>query len=120
MTSAGVELREMRPDDLAVFFEHQRDPRARHMAAFTSGDPEDRDAFFGKWNRILDDDDVGQIPCLEAAELVGQSQHGSGIDGDHLDQLLVGESPTIALGPSLGKGELIEQVLTAAHRPIRA
>jgi RimJ/RimL family protein N-acetyltransferase len=47
-------LREMVEDDLAVFFEHQREPAAVHMAAFTSADPADRDAFMVHWGKLLD------------------------------------------------------------------
>lgn len=43
-------------DDLPVFFEHQRDPEAIHMAAFTAEDPTDRAAFAAKWAKILSDE----------------------------------------------------------------
>jgi RimJ/RimL family protein N-acetyltransferase len=42
--------------DLPVFFEQQRDPDANYMAAFTSRDPNDRDAFMAHWARILADE----------------------------------------------------------------
>jgi RimJ/RimL family protein N-acetyltransferase len=42
--------------DLEVFFEHQLDPEANHMAAFTSKDPTNRDAFMAHWKKILSDD----------------------------------------------------------------
>lgn len=45
-----------RKDDLPHVFEHQRDPVADRMAAFTVNDPSDRDAFLGRWERILHDD----------------------------------------------------------------
>ena len=37
-----VTLRELRDDDLPIFFEQQRDPEANQMAAFTSGRPDER------------------------------------------------------------------------------
>ena len=40
-----VTLREVQPADLPFFFEHQRDPVAVRMAAFTAADPDDRAAF---------------------------------------------------------------------------
>ena len=46
-----VEVREVVPEDLPVFFEHQRDPLATEMAAFPS---RDRDAFDAHWKRILE------------------------------------------------------------------
>ena len=51
--SRDVHLRAAAETDLPVFFEHQRDPDARRMAAFTSKDPDDRKAFLAHWSRIL-------------------------------------------------------------------
>jgi len=48
-------LRDVLPSDLPIFFEHELDPVANHMAAFTSKDPSDRAAFDAHWNRILAD-----------------------------------------------------------------
>jgi RimJ/RimL family protein N-acetyltransferase len=47
-----VRLRGVTEDDLPVFFEHQRDPEAYRMAAFS---PRDRDAFMTHWTKILRD-----------------------------------------------------------------
>ena len=57
MTTA-VLLRDVTEDDLAIFFEHQLDSAANHMAAFTAKDPADRDAFHAHWTKILGDDTV--------------------------------------------------------------
>jgi RimJ/RimL family protein N-acetyltransferase len=46
-------LRDVIQDDLPIFFEHQKDPEANYMAAFTSKDPTDREAFTSHWNKIL-------------------------------------------------------------------
>lgn len=46
-------LRDVIEADLPVFFEHQLDAEARHMAAFTSKDPADRAAFQAHWARNL-------------------------------------------------------------------
>ena len=46
-------LRDMTESDLPVFFEHQLDADARHMAAFTSKDSTDRAAFQTHWARNL-------------------------------------------------------------------
>ena len=48
-----VTLREVQPADLPFFFEHQRDPVAVRMAAFTAVDPDDRAAFDTHWARIM-------------------------------------------------------------------
>ena len=53
-----VTLRDMQEDDLGVLFEHQLDPVARHMAAFTAKDPLDRDTFLERWRKILADDAI--------------------------------------------------------------
>ena len=60
MTSArglyDIRLRDVEMDDLPIFFEHQCDPDANHMAAFTRKDPADRDAFMAHWTKILEDE----------------------------------------------------------------
>ena len=60
MTSArglyDIRLRDVEVDDLPLFFEHQRDPEANWMAAFTRKDPADRDAFMAHWTKILEDE----------------------------------------------------------------
>jgi len=52
MTHAAIGLRLVIDEDLPVFFEHQRDPQAVYMAAFTARDPEDRSAFNVHWLKI--------------------------------------------------------------------
>ena len=54
MTSKVV-LREVRDDDLAVFFEQQMDPTANRMVAFTKRDPVDREALMAHWAKIRHD-----------------------------------------------------------------
>jgi RimJ/RimL family protein N-acetyltransferase len=51
----GVLLRPVIPTDLPIFFEHQRDPVANQMAAFSA---RDRASFMAHWERILADDTV--------------------------------------------------------------
>jgi RimJ/RimL family protein N-acetyltransferase len=50
-----VHLRAVRDHDLAIFYEHQRDPVANRMARFPA---RDRDAFMAHWAKILRDDTV--------------------------------------------------------------
>ena len=47
-----MRLRAVTEDDLPVFYEHQRDPIAYSMAAFS---PRERDAFMAHWGSILRD-----------------------------------------------------------------
>lgn len=67
----GVELREVTAADVLLFFEHQRDPEAVRMAAFTSADPSDRAAFLVRWARILADDSVVARTVVFDGEVVG-------------------------------------------------
>ena len=53
--NADVRLRLVEPGDLPIFFEQQRDAGANHLAAFGAEDPNARDAFNAKWQKILDD-----------------------------------------------------------------
>ena len=46
-------LREVQENDLGSFFQHQLDPKANWMAAFTSKDPTDRAAFNTHWIKIM-------------------------------------------------------------------
>jgi RimJ/RimL family protein N-acetyltransferase len=69
--SAHVTLRGVVTTDLDVLFEHQLDPEANLMAAFTARDPTDREAFDAKWRRILDDEQITVRAVLANGELVG-------------------------------------------------
>jgi RimJ/RimL family protein N-acetyltransferase len=53
-----IVLRDVTDDDLPIFFEQQLDPDANYMAAFTSKDPTDRDAFTAHWARIRADETI--------------------------------------------------------------
>lgn len=48
----GIELRDVREDDLPIFYEHQQDPDACWMAAFASRNWEE---FTAHWKKILAD-----------------------------------------------------------------
>ena len=52
---AQIQLRKVDNRDLPIFFSQQLDPDAIHMAAFTTKDPSDLDAFNAHWQRILND-----------------------------------------------------------------
>ena len=56
---SGVRLRDATQDDVSTFFEHQLDPEARRMAAFTSKDSSDKDAFMAPDYRALSFDVMG-------------------------------------------------------------
>lgn len=50
-----MKLREVQPADLDSFFEHQQDPEAMEMAAFTAKNPADRGVFNYHWSLMLKD-----------------------------------------------------------------
>lgn len=70
MTS-DVQLRDVTPGDLPIFFEHQLDPDANYMAAFTARDPADRDAFTAHWTKILGDDTITIKTILFEGQVAG-------------------------------------------------
>jgi RimJ/RimL family protein N-acetyltransferase len=69
--ASEIVLRDVIPDDLTVFFEHQLDPAANRMAAFTANDPSDRDAFDAKWMKILEDDSITKKTILFNGQVAG-------------------------------------------------
>jgi RimJ/RimL family protein N-acetyltransferase len=66
-----VFLRDVTEADLPVFFEHQLDPDANRMAAFTARDPTDRDAFMAHWRGILDDDTITKKTIVAGDDVAG-------------------------------------------------
>lgn len=71
LSTNDVLLRDVTEDDLPVFFEHQLDPAANHMAAFTAKDPADRDAFVAHWTKILADETISIKTILFEGHVVG-------------------------------------------------
>lgn len=67
----SVRLRAPIGSDVAIFFEHQREPDAMRMAAFASKDPNDREAFDARWIRIRGDDDVRIRTIEEGGAVAG-------------------------------------------------
>lgn len=66
-----MSLRPIRTDDLDTFFEWMRDPDAVHMAAFTTEDPADRNAFDAHWHHILRSPEIVCRTVLDTDILVG-------------------------------------------------
>ncbi len=67
-SSKRVELRPVRESDLPFFYEHQLDPEAARMAAFTS---RDHDAFTTHWRKIMSDDTVILRTIVVDGEVAG-------------------------------------------------
>ncbi len=66
-----VTLRDVIPSDLSIFFDQQQDPEANYMAAFTSRDPSDRDAFDIHWTKIMSDDTIVNKTILYNGQVAG-------------------------------------------------
>ena len=64
----SVELREVEPDDLPLFFEHQLDPEASEMAVFPS---REREAFMSHWAKVLADETNLTRTVLADGEVAG-------------------------------------------------
>jgi len=64
-------LREVQDEDLAMLFEQWADPVAAHMAAFTSPDHMDRDAFARRWSRLRADETVINRAIVVDDEVAG-------------------------------------------------
>lgn len=66
-----IVLRDVVESDLLIFFEQQLDRTANYMAAFTSKDPADRDAFTAHWTKILGDDTITKKTILYEGQVAG-------------------------------------------------
>src|ERR1700730_12186310 len=108
--SYDLRLRDVEVDDLPIFFEHQRDPDANHMAAFTSKDPTNRDAFLAHWARIIGDETIliQTILCNEQvaghilrypSKDVGRSEVGSWLDQAYWGRGIATEAFSAFLSP---------------------
>ncbi len=64
-------LRNVTETDLPIFFEQQLEPEANHMAAFTTKNPEDREAFNAHWAKILADEDNINKTILFEGQVAG-------------------------------------------------
>lgn len=71
-TNCGdVRLRPPTAADLPIFFQHEQDPAALHMAAFTPRDPADHAAFMAHWQRIMASQHVVIRTILVAGQVAG-------------------------------------------------
>ncbi|MFK4067719.1 GNAT family N-acetyltransferase [Streptomyces sp. NPDC029674] len=68
-----VTLRAVHDSDLPVFFRQMNDPESTHMAAFTSEDPADRDAFDAHWTRMRAAADIQIRTVLADGDVVGNA-----------------------------------------------
>ena len=74
-------LRDMADEDLDVLFEIQDDEVARHMAAFTNPDGDERDNYLAKWRKILANDEITKKVIVLEGKVVG-SVGAFAVEGD--------------------------------------
>ncbi len=55
MQNRQLKLRQTEKPDLELFFQFQLDKEANYLAAFTSKDPTDKEAYFEKYIKLLND-----------------------------------------------------------------
>ncbi|WP_028814316.1 GNAT family N-acetyltransferase [Streptomyces flavidovirens] len=119
-----VTLREVRPDDLDLFFTHFQDPEAKRMAAFGPAGPVDRARFDAHWKRniaeyvvrtvLADGEAVGSVCVygepgdLQVTYWIGRAHWGRGVATAALRALLelVAERPLSARAAADNTGSL--------------
>ncbi|MBL8091558.1 MAG: GNAT family N-acetyltransferase [Anaerolineales bacterium] len=69
--SNQIFLRDIIDDDLDIFFQNQLDPEANHIAAFTSKDPTNREAFNAHWKKIMTDSTIINKTIIFKGEVIG-------------------------------------------------
>jgi len=104
--TADVTLREVMDSDLPIFFEQESDLDARYMAAFTSEDRNDREAFMAHWAKIRSNSSSVERTILAAGQVAGSIVSWSEVDAG-------GES-TREVGYWLGKAFWGQGIATRA------
>jgi RimJ/RimL family protein N-acetyltransferase len=70
-STSYVLLQDVTLADLPTFFEHQLDPTANSMAAFTAREPADRHAFDLHWAKILADESINKKTIIYNDQVAG-------------------------------------------------
>ena len=71
MQNRQVKLRRSEKSDLAFFFHFQLDQEAIYLAAFTPKDPADKEAYFEKFTKLLNDPTINMQTILAGETIVG-------------------------------------------------
>lgn len=113
---SDIVLRDVYTEDQSIFFDHQLDAAANHMAAFTSKEPADRDAFAARWTRILADEAITKKTILLDGEVVGHAM--SFVQDGKLEVTYwIGRS---YWGRGIATGALLELLRQVKTRPLFA
>nr|WP_315032423.1 GNAT family N-acetyltransferase [uncultured Chryseobacterium sp.] len=70
-THSEIQLRPTAVDDLPVLFQFQLDPEANYLAAFTSKDSQDKDAYLAKYTKLMADPTVNNQTILVDSVIAG-------------------------------------------------
>lgn len=70
-TMQQLKLRRTEKSDLAFFFQFQLDEEANYLAAFTAKDPSDKEAYFEKFTKFLDDPIINMQTILIDETIAG-------------------------------------------------
>ncbi len=81
MQSRQVRLRQTQKTDLEFFFQFQLDKEANCLAAFTPKDPADKEAYFGKFTKFLNDRTINMQTIL-VDEIIAGSIAKFEVEGD--------------------------------------
>ena len=111
-----IELRDLDDDDLDAIFDMMRDPEAVAMAAFTSDDPDDRDAFDAWIDRQRGDADVLCQVVTENGGFAGTAAAFT-VDGDREVSIWLARH---AWGRGIATAALRLLVSHEAERPLYA
>lgn len=81
MQNRQIKLRQTEKSDLEFLFQFQLDEEANYLAAFTPKDPADKEAYFEKFTRLLNDPTINNQTILVDETIVGSIAKFE-IDGD--------------------------------------
>lgn len=70
-TQYEIQLRPTTVEDLDILFEFQLDQEGRHLAAFTSQDSTNKEAYLAKYTRLLNDPTVNNQTIIADSEIIG-------------------------------------------------
>jgi len=71
MRNKQVTLRQSEESDLEFFFQFQLDEQANYLAAFTAQDPTDKEAYFKKYTKHLNDPKINNQTILVDETIAG-------------------------------------------------
>lgn len=67
----NIKLRKTTSEDLEFLFEFQTDEKGGYLAAFMPADPNNREAYFIKWTKIIENPDINMQTILINDKVIG-------------------------------------------------